>query len=228
MFGDEAAAEDGKKNPFREDVRLVLDLVDLHPGRLVLRRLRESVADRTPGWSGSDEEAVEKVCVAILNALLSKSWVVGAEGKWTHALRVLARFVLGCLLGGVLPASLDGVRRFAGASPDLENQLAALVAQEMGDPHSEASRKLRLVRICKTLCHADAPWQAAIMVTGLRRMDNFMYRVFGVDAAERPLLLDLLGWQTPRFAELQADLWGLLVNYGVPVSTSWVLLRLTG
>ena len=228
MFGDEAAAEDGKKNPFREDVRLVLDLVDLHPGRLVLRRLRESVADRTPGWSGSDEEAVEKVCVAILNALLSKSWVVGAEGKWTHALRVLARFVLGCLLGGVLPASLDGVRRFAGASPDLENQLAALVAQEMGDPHSEASRKLRLVRICKTLCHADAPWQAAIMVTGLRRMDNFMYRVFGVDAARRPLLLDLLGWQTPRFAELQADLWGLLVNYGVPDSTSWVLLRLTG
>ena len=228
LFGDEAATEGGKPNPFRQDVRLVLDLVDLHPGRLVHHCLRGSVADRTPGCCGSAGEAVDKVSVAILNALLSKSWVVGAESRWTHTLRVLARFVLGCLLGGALPASLDGVRRFAGASPDLENQLAALVAQEMGDPHSENSRKLRLVRICKTLCHEDASWQAAIMVTGLRRMDNFMYRVFGVDAAERPLLLDLLGWRTPRFAELQSDLWGLLLSYGVPVSTSWVLLRLTG
>lgn len=228
MFGDEAAVEGGKKNPFRQDVRLVLDLVDLHPGRLVHPCPRASVADRTPGCCDTLGVALEKICVAVLNALLSKSWVVGAENKWTHTLRVLARFVLGCLLGGVLPASLDGVRRFVGVAPDLEHQLAALVALETDQPHSEASRRLRLIRICKTLCHADAPWQAAIMVTGLRRMDNFMYRVFGVDAAERPLLLDLLGWRTPRFAELQADLWGLLLNYGVPVSTSWVLLRLTG
>ena len=219
LFGKQGAAEGCKVNPFREDVRRLLDLVSLHATELRGRC--------PPGRHGSEADFVQEVVVAVLNALLSKSWVVGSEGRWTHTLRILSRFVLGCLLGGILPASLDAARAFAGVALDLEHQLAALVAQQAGDPHSDASRKLRLIRICKTLCVEAARWQAAIMVTGLRLVDDFMYHCFGADSQGRPKLLDLLGWKTPRYAELQAALWGLLRDYG-PGSPSWLLLRLTG
>ena len=219
LFGKQGAAEGCTLNPFRQDVRRLLDLVSLHPTELRGRC--------PPGRPGSEAIFVQSVTVAVLNALLSKSWVVGSEGRWTHTLRLLSRFLLGCLLGGILPASLDAARAFAGVALDLEHQLAALVAQQAGDPHSDASRKLRLVRICKALCVEAARWQAAVLVTGLRLLDDYMYHCFGADAAGRPKLLGLLGWKTPRYAELQAALWGLLRDYG-PGSRSWLLLRLTG
>ena len=198
LFGADGAAEGSRKNPLREDVRLLLDLVSLHPTVLKHHCPRASAAERARGGPAvirccdAEGEAVEKVTVAVLNALLPKAWVVGSESRWTHTLRVLARFVLGCLLGGILPAALDATRAFAGASPDFESQLAAMVAQQLGDPNSDASRKLRLVRICKALCDPAAGWQAAVMVTGLRLIDDFMYHIFGADAAERPTLLDVL------------------------------------
>ena len=190
LFGKQGAAEGCTLNPFRQDVRRLLDLVSLHPTELRGRC--------PPGRPGSEAIFVQSVTVAVLNALLSKSWVVGSEGRWTHTLRLLSRFLLGCLLGGILPASLDAARAFAGVALDLEHQLAALVAQQAGDPQSDASRKLRLVRICKALCVESARWQAAVLVTGLRLLDDYMYHCFGADAAGRPKLLGLLGWKTPR------------------------------
>jgi len=144
----------GRRNPFRDVVRSTLETLSRPPTELRIR-LPAAAADR-PRW-----DIVTEVTVEVLNALLSKSWVVGSEGRWTHTLRILARFVVGCLLGGLLPAALEGARAraFAGVSMDLESQLAAQVAKELGE-QTDASRKLRLLRLCKNLCTPGARWQA--------------------------------------------------------------------
>jgi len=198
----------GRRNPFRDVVRSTLETLSRPPTELRIR-LPAAAADR-PRW-----DIVTEVTVEVLNALLSKSWVVGSEGRWTHTLRILARFVVGCLLGGLLPAALEGARAraFAGVSMDLESQLAAQVAKELGE-QTEASRKLRLLRLCKNLCTPEARWQAAVLVTALRPLDDFMYFVRGAGSEVRPTLLDLLGLGTPRFAELLGGLWALLCNFG--------------
>jgi len=48
-----------------------------------------------------------------------------------------------------------------------DGKLAAQVAKELGE-QTEASRKLRLLRLCKNLCTPEARWQAAVLVTALR------------------------------------------------------------
>jgi len=208
---------------FRAAVRLACALVAFGPGGL--RHYCWDAASGQPCCADRGE-AVEKVTIAILNVLISRSWVVGAENRWTHTVRTLARLACGFLWGGALPESLDKLRFTWNVNPDdAEGMLAALVAAE--DPNAEGNRKLRLARICKVFREPSVAWQLSVLVTSLRCVEDFMYLVFGTQSVDRPSLLDILGRKTPRFADMQVALGRLLQEFR-PDASSWVLLRLAG
>ena len=223
LFGQREVTEDRPESSFRRDVRTLLDVVSFSQTHLT-----HPCSAPGPGphqkCCRTPEESVEKVTVAMLNVLLSRAWVVGGEGKWTHTMETLSRELVGYMLKGALPACLDNLQHFWGVSPSLEAQLAAQV--DANDPNHECHRKLRLVRICKTMCQPGVSWQLAVLVTGLRVLDDFMYLVFGAHLEQRPSLLDLLGLRTPRFAEMQAKFRELLQDFAPGVS--WIVLQLAG
>jgi len=227
LLGPDTLAERKREgrggDAFKSDVRLALVLVVFCPG--CLRHYCWDDASGQP-CCADREEAVEKVTTAILNVLISRSWVVGTENRWTHTLRTLARLACGFLWGGALPECLDKLRFTWDVDLDnLEDLLAALVAAE--NPNSDGHRKLRLARICKVFREPAVVWQLPVLVTGLRCVDDFMYFVFGTQSDDRPSLLDILGRKTPRFADMQVALCKLLQEFR-PDAPSWVLLRLAG
>jgi hypothetical protein len=167
---------------------------------------------------------VERVTIAVLNLLVARRWEVGAESRWTHTMRTLAKVMFGFLLHGALPESLQSLRRFWGVSPDLEAQLAAVLADQEGHEHN---RHLRLLRICRALCAPQSAWQLAVLATALRPIDDCMYFILGEGRPVRPTLLDLLSLETPRFANTMQSLSGLLRDFG-PTSLPWVVLRVAG
>ena len=238
LFGDRPAPAIGQPNrvtqselKFREDLQAVVRLVPL--SRDGLRHncppadvpVQPGVLARKPGCKNR-EDSVEKVTVALLNLFVVRSWVVGTESRWTHSMLTLARLMLGYLLFGLLPECLDSLLRFWKVPADLEAQLAALLGAEAHRKEEEAPRQLRLLRITRVLCTPSAAGELAVLVTGLRLIDDCMYYVFGSGLPARPTLLDLLSLKTPRFAELLGNLSGLLRTFG-PDSPQWNVLRMT-
>ena len=236
LFGDRPVPAIGQptdtpaEGKFREDLRTLLLLVPLNRDGLVYYcpsdvPVPPGVLARRPGcpfW----EKAVEKVTVALLNVFISRSWVVGTESRWTHGMLTLGRVLLGYLLNGVLPDCLNNLLRFWDVPQDLEAQLGALLGGDAPLKEQEVPRHLRLLRITRVLCCDSAVW-LAVLVTGLRLIDDCMYFVLGAGLPQRPTLLDLLSLKTPRFAELLGKVGGLLQTFG-PDSPQWNVLRLTG
>jgi hypothetical protein len=116
--------------------------------------------------------------------------------------------------------------RFWKVPADLEAQLAALLGAEAHSKEEHVPRQMRLLRITRVLCTPSAAGELAVLVTGLRLIDDCMYYVFGSGLPARPTLLDLLSLKTPRFAELLGNLSGLLRTFG-PDSPQWNVLRMT-
>ena len=162
----------------------------------------------------SREETDEKVTATVLNIFTSRAWAVAAENRWTHLTITLRRLLLGFLLGGMLPQSLDNLKIFWKVPDNLEAQIAALMraAQEVS---FQKTGQLRLLRICKVLGQTgDAGWRLAVLVTGLQPLDHLMYQLFGEANGKKTTLLTLLGCTDPKFATVQSSLLVLLQTFG--------------
>ena len=170
------------------------------------------------------DEAVEKVAAAVLNFLTGRAWVVASENRWTHTATTLKRIVVGYLLGGLLGKSLNNLQSFWGLDDNVEAELAQVLREDAGN--FDAQRKVRLLRIARTLAHEDAPWQAAVVLTSLQPVEKLMYVAFGNKGKDvSSTFLDFVGWNSPGLATAQSSLWDLLSEFHAD-NTAWALLAL--
>jgi hypothetical protein len=178
------------------------------------------VLKQAPGSAccSSRDDSVLKVLTVVLNYLVARAWVVGAESRWTDSTNTSKRMFLGFAGYELVPESLKNMQAVWSASEDLEARLAAIVAME---PQSwDAKRKLRLLRICKALCRPDTFWELALLISGTNAIDALIYEIFGHAKTKRATFRDLL----PSLAEAQATFAAMLSSWSGGAS-HWVLFK---
>lgn len=103
------------------------------------------------GCCKSREESVEKTAVPLLNWLIHRSWDAASVSRWTYVLTNLRKIAVGFLANALLPAALIEMQIFCGVSQGMEVMLAKMLAADEGN--FSAREKLRLLKICRSLCH---------------------------------------------------------------------------
>ena len=173
----------------------------------------------------SREESLDKMMTVLLNYLVARAWVVGAENRWTDSTNILKRVFFGFAMHELVPKSLGSMQTHWGLSPDdagLEAELDALVRQDT--QNWDARRKLRLVRICRTMCRPSTHSEMAILLTGTGVVDGLIYKVFGHDKSKKATAHDLVGWSDPMLAQAQTKFHSMLSSWS-DGAEAWALFK---
>ena len=89
----------------------------------------------------------------------------------------------------VLPECLRHLQVSWDINEGLEASLARLILADMNDFTSR--NKLRLLRICKTLCPPDAAWKLGLVFVSMLSVDPLLYDLLGDSERPRATLADL-------------------------------------
>jgi hypothetical protein len=238
LFGGEGddylfrVAADGSRVPtaFYTDLLAVADVIDL--GALpadwwihwcyVVEGSPEHAAGASIGSACcvSEDAAVEKLAIPLLNVLLHRQWSQSDVARWTYVGQTLRKIALGMLAHRVLPKALAEMQALWGVHLGLEGMLERLVAAHTEDFRS--GQKLRLLRCCKVLVPMTAAWQIGVQITVLAATDLLLYSVLGDGIAKRADLADFVDEENSPVAHLEARLSLLLLVWG-PHAPDWQL-----
>jgi len=237
--GDDCAWLWKKKNGTRTpgnllvDVRALADVVDLGVSCELVHWcfVTEGSAEHAAGLEiGAPcckdfEERVEKIAVRIINVIIHKRWEKSADGRWTYTLPALRKFALG-FLTRVFPDCLSDIYVFWQLSEGLAATLARQIALDSGD--FEARSKMRLLRVCKTLCDAEVSWQIGVEIIVLSEIDTLLYDVLGNQEKERATLETLLNEPSALLAKTQRRMLELLQRWNPDTEFGFFLRAMGG
>lgn len=97
--------------------------------------------------------------------------------RWTHVFLTMSRMLLAIVGPRLLPSALDILRSSWEIDLGLEGSLSRLVAIDREDFSSQ--NKLRLLRICKTLCKPSVPAQVALATVSQQPLYAITYSLLG-------------------------------------------------
>ena len=105
-------------------------------------------------------ESVAKVRRAMHNWICGRSWRVDAENRWMHLDDLARRFLVGCLPCDLIVRIIRDLQTVWSVDASLETALTNALRTNPEDWTSR--RKLRVLRIAKTLCQPRVPQLLAI------------------------------------------------------------------
>lgn len=177
------------------------------------------------GCCNSREEAVEKTAVPLLNWLIHRSWDAASVSRWTYVLNNLRKIAVGFLSNSLLPKALAEMQVFCGVTQGMERMLAKMLAADEGN--FSAREKLRLLKICQSLCKPKAAWQIATVITVLALVDKILWSILGFDRRHRATLGSLLDESSSPLAMCQRALLDHL-SYWSALASHWALFAAMG
>ena len=214
----------GNKVPGKvlEDIRTFLGLVDIDPDR-------HDLVHWCCGEGGNPcctdrEEAVERTTIAALNFLFGHGWETAAVSRWTHTNKLAKRWLVGTFAGQLLPQALKELQATWDVDASMITTLERLVAADSGDFSSQ--NKLRLLRICRTLCAPGAHVEMMLMVVTTKLADDMLYQILG-HRRNRSSLFQLAHPASSPIPVFMGELSWLLTCWGGH-EAAWMLLSLVG
>lgn len=131
---------------------------------------------------GSFDDSLDKVAIPLMNLLLQRPWSRSSENRWTYVVVTLRRLALGFVAAGALPDSLRELKTHWGLSDAVVPMLERMAAADRGDFHSAS--KLRLLRVCRSMCSPRAFFTLGLELTVLSQVDALLYEVLGDNRSE--------------------------------------------
>ena len=104
----------------------------------------------------------------------------------------------------------------------VEASLARLILADMNDFTSR--NKLRLLRICKTLCPPDAAWKLGLVFVSMLSVDPLLYDLLGDSERPRATLADLCSHADSPLARAQARIADRLESWDAQ-GPAWTVFR---
>lgn len=224
--------DDGRKTPgsLLRDVRALVDILELGQADGAITHwcyVCEGSIEHEEGGKVGDpccasfEVALEKVAVPLINVLLQRPWSRSSENRWTYVVVTLRRLALGYLAGRALPDSLRELKTHWDLSDKLVPMLERLVAADRGEYHNTS--KLRLLRLCRSLCSPRAPFCLALELTVLARVDSLLYETLGDNRRSAAKLSKLVDQADSIVAAAEQELCRLMQQWS-PDAVAWRLL----
>lgn len=171
------------------------------------------------------EDALEKLAVPVVNLLLQRPWSRSSENRWTYVVVTLRRIALGFITSKVLPDSLRELKTHWGLSEAMVPMLERIVAADQGD--FPGASKLRLLRVCRSLCAPEAAFTLGVQLIVLSQVDGLLYECLGDNRKRGATLSQMLDLRTSPVARAEQGLCDLLADWR-PASPGWRLLAALG
>lgn len=180
---------------------------------------------KSPGSKifASTSDCADRVSLAVVAIFCSRSWMVAAESRWTHAGITLRKWFLGLLCGRALVESLKAVKVKFNLDSSMDSQLAALIA--MDSNNFSAANKLRLLRIVQSVSDPESDWTIAVGVLAGGPMEDLQYRLMG-HLGDSPSLREILEPHKTLIGECQHKLMCLATEFSKDPESPWFLLHL--
>ena len=186
-------------------------------------------AGASPGdpCCGSREESVEKVALPLIQWFCHRSWEQAAENRWTKSVSLLRRVLTGFLAQRILPECLKSMQTSWGVDESIAAALERMINADANDFSSR--NKLRLLRVCRSLCPVEAAVDVAIVLQCLLMVDPILYELMGGSPMdeERVSLAVLCDWKRNPISEAQWAIVELVQAWGVP-DCLWLTVAAVG
>ena len=117
--------------------------------------------------------------------MCGRGWRIDAENRWLHLDMLIVRFLVLCLPVELIVHMLQDLVLVFAASDSLESALVTLLRDNPEDWSSR--RKLRLLRIAKTLCAPKVPLLLSVVFVTHKVHDAIMYAILGHGKQKRKI-----------------------------------------
>lgn len=172
----------------------------------------------------SAEQAFEKTVAPIQKWMAGKAWATMVLSRWTHVPISIKRALMLSVACNIFASALDDLRQSWDLQYSIERDLARMIAIDRED--FAAQSRLRLLRMCKTLCRSDITIDMATGLLAAQPIDHIMYSIFGFER-DRATIKDLMR-PGSIITCAQERFWAMLSKFEPTEDNLWFPLALVG